>query len=148
MKITEINNFWNKVIKTDTCWLWSAAKDKDGYGIFHCESKNRRAHRISWELSNGKIKNNLLVLHKCDNPTCINPSHLFLGTTKDNVNDRVKKGRSGFGVTSKIDYKKAIKIRELFSKGVNTRKELAYKFSIHRRTVSDIISNKSWVTSK
>lgn len=71
------------------CWLWQRLLWSNGYGRFG----NRRAHRVAWEFVNGKIINRLLVLHKCDVRKCINPSHLFLGTQLDNMQDMIEKGR-------------------------------------------------------
>lgn len=79
------------------CWLWSASLYKDGYGqIVDKESRRspKRAHRVSYELYNGPISDDVLVLHRCDTPACVNPDHLFLGTHNDNMKDKVKKGRN------------------------------------------------------
>ena len=78
-----------KVIKTDYCWEWTGLKYPSGYGRF-CK---KYAHRFSYEIHKGEIYNNLKVCHSCDNPSCVNPEHLWLGTQKDNVQDRDKKGR-------------------------------------------------------
>ncbi len=90
--------FWRYVQKTDGCWLWTASlsgKPGNAYGSLHNEGKMEKAHRISWTIHNGKIPEGIFVLHKCDNPVCINPSHLFLGTQFDNMRDMVSKGRGG-----------------------------------------------------
>lgn len=89
-----IDRFWAKVEKTDSCWLWTAALNEKGYGVFGVKKETDKAHRISWKLSKGPILNSLFVLHKCDIPNCVRPSHLFLGTNQDNVNDMIKKGRN------------------------------------------------------
>ena len=99
-----LNRFWSKIQKTRTCWLWNASKRNKGYGAFVYPSENGdivqgRAHRFSWELHYGRIPNNLCVLHKCDNPSCVNPFHLFLGTKKQNNLDMVKKGRHRHGTS-------------------------------------------------
>lgn len=87
--------FWKKVNKTKSCWLWTASKHEFGYGIIgEDHSRNTlKAHRVSWKLANGEIPPGLQVLHKCDNPSCVNPKHLFLGTQSDNVKDMSRKGR-------------------------------------------------------
>lgn len=75
------------------CWEWNAGKFTDGYGCFHFEGKEIGAHRAAWRIHNGPIPNGALVCHHCDNPGCVNPDHLFLGTVTDNNHDRDKKGR-------------------------------------------------------
>lgn len=88
--------FWDRVNKNteNGCWLWIGLKDKDGYGLISIKRRHKRTHRYSWELHNGPIPTGILVLHHCDIPACVNPSHLFLGTHQDNVKDRVSKDRT------------------------------------------------------
>ncbi|KKM00856.1 hypothetical protein LCGC14_1800190, partial [marine sediment metagenome] len=89
-----MKRFWAKVIKNKNgCWEWKNATDTSGYGLFWKNGKHHKAHRISWELHNGKIPKGLLVLHTCDNPLCVNPNHLWLGTNQDNQNDMYAKNR-------------------------------------------------------
>jgi hypothetical protein len=94
---TPEERFWGKVEKGDGCWVWTAAKNHAGYGQLAFGNRpNRRmalAHRVAWELVNGPIPHDLLVLHKCDNPQCVRPDHLFLGTSADNTHDMDRKGR-------------------------------------------------------
>lgn len=86
--------FWDKVLVGDGCWEWQAGTQKhNGYGSFSMNGRDVKAHRVSWLLWYGEIPKGLRVLHRCDNPPCIRPDHLFLGTQKDNVLDAVAKGR-------------------------------------------------------
>lgn len=93
--------FWKYVEKTDGCWWWRGAcqGDRLRYGFMSAGSVARRikAHRLSWELAHGEIPTGLCVCHKCDNPLCVRPDHLFLGTQKDNSQDMVRKGRQRRG---------------------------------------------------
>lgn len=90
--------FWTKVAKTDEhlCWLWTGAKYRNGYGGFGVNRNGLKmtgAHRMSWELAHGPIPPGLDICHRCDVPACVNPTHLFLGTTQDNMRDKIAKGR-------------------------------------------------------
>ena len=88
--------FWRYVEKTESCWNWVGKGFYPGnYGSFYFKGKTRRAHRVSWILHNGEIPKGMCVCHHCDNPKCVRPDHLFLGTYKDNIWDAIKKGRSG-----------------------------------------------------
>ena len=103
--ITEIDKarFWSKAKQTNYCWEWQAAKDNNGYGMFKIQGEYLKASRIAYQIINGEISDkDIHVLHKCDNPTCINPDHLFTGTHQDNMMDKMRKGRGKtLGRTSK-----------------------------------------------
>lgn len=92
LKTKDKKRFWAKVNKTNNCWLWKSTSKKR-YGEFKLNYKMEKAHRVSWAIKYKNIPNNLFVLHKCDIPKCVNPSHLFLGTQQDNIKDMIKKGR-------------------------------------------------------
>jgi HNH endonuclease len=93
MQLTE--RFWAKVAKGDGCWEWQAGKDKNGYGQFTVYPPRRtlRAHRVAYEMEVGPIPDGLMVLHRCDNPSCVRPDHLFTGDAKANSEDMLSKGR-------------------------------------------------------
>lgn len=95
---SSVERFWSRVDRQGPgeCWPWLASRFKDGYGQFRLGSHSR-AHRISWTLTFGDIPPGLCVLHRCDNPACCNPAHLFLGTNLDNVADMIAKGRNATG---------------------------------------------------
>ena len=86
--------FWPKVDKSGACWLWTAAA-RNGYGQLRVGARIIQSHRVSWELHHGPIPEGLHVLHTCDNPSCVNPDHLWLGTHGENMADRDAKGRNG-----------------------------------------------------
>jgi len=92
--MTDIERFMSRVNKTDSCWLWNASTDGNGYARFVINRKSVIASRFSYKSFVGEIPNGLFVLHKCDNPKCVNPEHLFTGTQTDNMQDMLKKGRN------------------------------------------------------
>lgn len=104
--------FWSKVKKTETCWLWIAATNIGGYGFFSVGGRRSgrmvAAHRISYELTYGTFNEELFVLHKCDNPPCVRPEHLFLGDNYDNVLDAIKKGRKKFTFNAAHQFSRSV----------------------------------------
>lgn len=89
--------FWAKVHKGDTCWIWTANKNRSGYGRFRFHGDYYFAHRFSFLLAYGHIDPNMYVCHRCDNPACVRPDHLFMGLPKANAQDRDAKGRAATG---------------------------------------------------
>lgn len=138
-----IARFWSNIDKKDgqECWLWTSTKDKDGYGKFKIRVKDKRfsymAHRICYYLTNNFIVHNLIVRHTCDNPSCCNPSHLILGTYKDNSDDRRKRNRTFKKHSDEI----VIKIHQLRSQGL-THQEIANKLNLQKDYVSTVVRKK------
>ena len=143
------DRFWAKVNAVgDGCWEWQAALN-NGYGWFNVDGRIRNAHRVAALLS-GKIDSldsELHVLHKCDNPKCCNPDHLFVGTNADNVADRVKKGRSGvvrhIGQTngmSKLTNAQVKEIRGLYFASMFSQSQLARRYGVHQPHISRIVN--------
>lgn len=130
------------------CWLWLLTISQHGYGQMSYKGQPKRAHRISYGAFVGEIKDGLHVLHKCDNRSCINPQHLFLGTNKDNVMDCLKKGRwtkASFVGGTKHPRAKLTEqqIKEIwFSKDLS--KDIAKKYNTDRRNVYAIQHRKFW----
>lgn len=90
-----VSRFWKFVLKgdVDSCWNWRGWTNRQGYANFKVNGVTHKAHRVSYELTNGPIPTGLLVCHQCDNPSCMNPNHLFVGTHQDNATDKMNKGR-------------------------------------------------------
>lgn len=140
---------WAKVQKTDACWLWTGARIKSnsrlspyGYGTICLGTRPNGkglAHRVAWTLVVGPIPKGLLVLHKCDNPPCVNPDHLFLGTQKDNVEDCAKKGRRNQARhgrhRGKLSDEQRHQIPSLREQGL-TQESIAEMFGVRAQTIA------------
>lgn len=140
------------LIPFHTCQEWVGGKFNDGYGSFYMNKKNYRAHRASWEITNGAIPREMQVLHRCDNPGCVNPKHLFLGTQDDNIKDMVikKRGRSHTlkgeaCTTAKLTQRQVNEIRLQYKNGGITCKQLGNKYGVSEGNIGLIINNKTWV---
>jgi len=99
-----IERFFASVDKSEECWIWRGNKNQRGYGLFHLRDINVSAHRVSWRIVHGDIPEGLYICHRCDNPSCVNPDHLFPGTPLENAQDMVRKGRHAHPNPSK-DYR-------------------------------------------
>lgn len=175
--ITEktVVNFWGKVDKEKSttfyngtrCWEWTARRNPKGYGQFSVGKKMEQAHRVSWVMANGNIPYKLQVLHHCDNPSCVNFQHLFVGTNKDNADDREMKGRGNHAKgdrhgththpekvargenagLAKLTWEQVRTIRRRYAWcgiGGDSSTTLAKKFGVHYSTILDIVRNKVW----
>jgi hypothetical protein len=136
------------------CWEWKAGVDKDGYGRFSVRKNNKqiatKSHRVAYEMFTGKlIPEGLFVCHKCDNPSCVNPDHLFLGTISDNTRDMFNKNRQNnrcaeYNGASKLNWEKVRKIRRLWSTNKYTLRELADMHRVTLYNISYVVNNKTW----
>lgn len=155
MKPERIAQFWSHVEKTGGCWLWRGTKrnpePRRAYGVFRKDGQRVSAHRLAWELQYGPIPagrgyHGTCVLHSCDNPSCVRPQHLFLGTNGDNVADSVRKGRRARGersATAKLTEKQVKAIRQRAAAG-ETCSILAKAFGVSSPTISGIVRRKYW----
>jgi len=152
--------FWKKVHKggDDECWIWQGRIDKNGYGRIDLsrQDKNRLAHRLSYTLTHGSIPDGLDILHQCDNPACVNPSHLFPGTHKQNMEDRARKGRGirgqqwydALGVgednpNARLSNTEVAEARALWESGAFTQTAIAKRLNVDQSHISNIIRGKS-----
>jgi hypothetical protein len=146
-----LNRFWAKVSITanpDKCWEWTGDKFDNGYGRF---MKKIRSHRYIYAYIHGKIPNKMLVCHTCDNRLCVNPSHLFLGTHQENMDDMVRKGRQPYtsrlgedNPLHKLTADKVLYARERYKIGGVTIKELAKELGVSRSVMGFAINHKTW----
>lgn len=131
--------FWEKVDKSGDCWIWTAAKDKDGYGFFRHEGKNLKAHRVSLRIKLGREVRGL-SLHSCDNPSCVKPDHLREGTNSMNQIDAAKRGRNHSQKLSIGDVKR---IREASLFGAKAS-DLARAYGVAKCSIYSIVNVKKW----
>lgn len=158
------DRFWSKVDKSnvDGCWLWGGSKHTGGYGLFRRNGVVARCHRVSWELSNGTIPSGMHVLHHCDTPACVNPSHLFLGSHKDNMDDRTMKNRNPHGDShpfrvnpslaargerigrSKMTAEMVVQARLDFNGNKATIAQLSRRYGLSHQGMSSIVRGVTW----
>jgi hypothetical protein len=140
--------FWKKVDKGPLCWNWIASKT-EGYGAFSLKGFPRGAHRFSFFLTNGDFDRSLCVLHTCDNPACVNPSHLFLGTKGDNFRDCISKGRNNptrgeRSASAKLTAKIVASMREDYRSFKRTAAEIGAMVGVSQQEASRAIRGKTW----
>ncbi len=143
--------FWSMVkVKPNGCWEWQGSfRDKQRYGAFWVNGRDERSHRVSWTLTFGAIPTGMHVLHNCDNPPCVRPDHLFLGTQADNNRDMVAKGRNTWihgdqSHCAKLNDGKVRRIKQLLLEGKFYHREIAEQFSVSRTTIEQIHSGIVW----
>lgn len=151
--------FWAFVDRSGKCWLWRGSRAARGYGRFMVGSrrdgtrKSERAHRVAWELKRGPIPAGLCVLHRCDNPPCVRPAHLWLGTCRDNFADMRAKGRGRNGARvhrgerhslAKLTRAEVEEIRRGYEAGGTSQRELGKRFGVGQTQISRIIRGHRW----
>lgn len=146
------DRFWEKVELTPGCWLWTGYRDRRGYGTITVDRKVTRAHRLSYEMAVGAVPDGQWVLHTCDNPSCVRPDHLFLGTHADNMADASRKGRMPGGHLAgqdhphaKLTNAQAAEIRALCASGAK-RVHLARLYGVSRDAIQKIVNGVSYAS--
>jgi hypothetical protein len=156
-KTPSADNFWPKVriAGPNDCWLWMAERKKSGYGKIRIAGRQTMAHRVAWTLTHGLIPKGMKICHRCDNPPCCNPSHLWLGTQTENIADMDRKGRrdtSGLILfkrgeecpTAKLTWSDVREIRRSVLSGLRTRAEASRRLGVSPTTVTDIMKGRIW----
>lgn len=154
MGIPAKDRFLKYVLKDEDngCWLWQACTTTFGYGQFYFERRLQNAHRVSWQIFNGDLPRGIFVCHKCDNPPCVNPDHLFLGTHEDNMDDRKNKrrfvhGKKYYGSSSpfsKLTDEQVLEILSLYNTDNVQQKELAKRFGVTQACIWYIVNGKTY----
>ena len=140
------NRFWTKVDKTDTCWIWQAGH-VHGYGLFCVNGRSHSAHRLS-VIMDGRDPTGQVVMHTCDNPSCVRPDHLVVGTQRQNMLDMVSKNRHHMnharGEASGRSKLTADEVKDIRANTTMTKNQLAKKYGVHRTNIHDILIRKIW----
>lgn len=139
----EIADFWAKVDKRgpNECWPWTACVSSFGHGNVQFGGKVRSAHIVAWTLTYGPLTTEKpCVLHRCDNPPCCNPNHLFDGTKRDNSHDMVAKSRHGMAILSAENVIEALRLHRSGRRTI----QIAGLLGVSRATIADIINGRSW----
>lgn len=148
------DKFWQSVNKSDTCWLWTKSESTHGYGQQWFENKLWRCHRLAWFFTHGPIPQGQCVCHRCDNPLCVRPGHLFLGTQRDNLRDMQAKKRNWAppkghqngekNRRSKLTESDVRSIRSEYADGKSLR-VLGSKYGVLHTTIHDILTRRTWI---
>jgi hypothetical protein len=144
--------FWEKVDRRgpDECWPWLGIT-RNGYGRIYDAGRHARATEVALRLSGVIVPGGMLVCHRCDNPLCVNPAHLFVGTDRDNSDDKIAKGRYRNGSTqgtahheAKLTDADVLAIRRRHNNRKGTRAALAVEFGVHPETITNVANSRTW----
>ncbi len=146
---SDIRTFYTHVAVAgpEDCWFWLAGKTSAGYGHFAFRGKLMYAHRFAFWITTGVWPGELYCCHSCDNPGCVNPAHLFLGTCLENMQDAVSKGRMAYGEKhglSKLDEEEVCQIRSRYAAGGVSQEQLGAEFGVCQPDISQIVNRKTW----
>lgn len=139
--------FMRKIDRTGECWLWTGARNSDGYGSVNVAGVIKLAHRVAYGLFREPTPDDKQVCHTCDTPACCNPDHLFIGVILDNMQDMAAKDRSCYGERNfhaKLTEKQVLEARSLYATGVHTATELGRMFGVTEQTMSSLLKRKTW----
>lgn len=148
LRLSNEERFWLQVEKTDGCWLWMSARDRDGYGRFKAEHEgvlHKTAHRYSYHLNKGKIPFGLQICHTCDVPACVRPDHMLLGTGADNMADKMAKGRARWRFGE--EHGRAILTEDQARDILNDPRphtQIAHQYGVSVQTISSLKTRVSW----
>ncbi len=140
------DKFYPQVDRSGECWLWTGRLNKDGYGMFYIDGGDFFAHRVAYGFANDVSPGALCVCHKCDVRRCVNPAHLFLGTQRENTNDRNAKGRQARGERaglSKLTEADVRSIRSAYEQG-STQKSLGVLYGVTQSAIAAITNRLTW----
>lgn len=140
----QVLKFWRRVKKTSSCWLWTGSRWDNGYGRLMVGNKRRKAHRIAFLMATGTLPQDKVVCHTCDNPGCVNPNHLFLGTNADNSADQKSKNRHTAGVRNGRAILNDTKVKKIRHNRHLTGSYLAAKYGCSEQTISAIRNRIIW----
>jgi hypothetical protein len=140
----------------DACWIWNSTKDRRGYGRFWYQGRHVYAHRLAWMREYGEIQAGLHVCHTCDNPSCVNHKHLFLGTHQENMRDMGRKGRASTRIrasgesnpSAKLTWSDVTMIRARYTAGGVRQHELGREYGVGQDEISRIVNGKIWKSNE